>query len=477
MLHRSRMRRVPGTMAVEGSDGRPTDGRRGGIARSATATTTPSSWVGDPAISREGRRRAAGRARRRMPHAMQTTILIDLRRGTLAALALLAVACGSRMPPPPPPPKVTVVRPVVREVMEWDEYTARLDAIDSVEVRPRVSGYLQSVHFVDGTMVTEGQPLFTIDPRPYVAVLHRAEADLALAKSRLALAQKNLARAGTLLASHAISQEEADTRESTARQAEASVEEAEAALDAAKLDVEFTNVTAPVSGRVGRKLVTEGNLINGGVGTQGTLLTTIVSLDPIYAYFDADESAFLKYSRLAQTGQRPSSREYRNPVRLALADEQGFPHEGWMDFVDNQLDRGTGTIVARAILPNADLFLAPGLFARLQLPGSGRYRAILVSDDAVAADQAQRFVYVVDADGTARYRAVKPGPLIDGLRVIRDGLGPEDWVIVAGLQRVKPGVKVDAQRSTLPEAAPAPAPPTSSTTTTLAPEQRTDARP
>ncbi len=338
-----------------------------------------------------------------------------------------------------------------------------------------MSGYLQSVHFVDGAMVTEGQPLFTIDPRPYVAALRRAEADVSLAKARLALARKNLARASDLLASHAISQEEADIRDSNARQAEASVAEAQAAVEAAALDVEFTNVTAPVSGRVGRKLVTEGNLINGGVGTQGTLLTTIVSLDPIYAYFDADEGAFLKYSRLAQTGERPSSREYKNPIHLGLADESGFPHEGSMDFVDNQLDRGTGTIVARAVIPNKDLMLAPGLFARLRLPGSGRYRAILLSDEAVASDQSQKFVYVVDADGTARYRTIKIGPLVDGLRVVREGLTPEDWVVVAGIQRVKPGAKVDAQRSTIPEPAAPDAPSTS--TTTLAPQQRTDARP
>jgi RND family efflux transporter MFP subunit len=390
----------------------------------------------------------------------------------LPSIVLLLCACGARTPEGPPAPKVTVVHPVAREVTEWDEYTARLDAVDSVEIRPRVSGYLQSVHFVDGAMVTQGQPLFTIDPRPYVAALRRTEADVVLTKSKLGLAQKNLARASNLLAGHATSQEEADIRESTVRQAQASLDEALAAVDAAKLDVEFTEVTAPVSGRVGRKLVTEGNLINGGVGTQGTLLTTIVSLDPIYAYFEADEGAFLKYSRLAQTGQRPSSREYKNPVHLGLADEEGFPHEGWMDFVDNQLDRGTGTIVARALLPNTDLMLAPGLFARLRLPGSGRYQATLVSDEAIGSDQSQKFVYVVDADGTARYRTVKIGPLADGLRIVREGLTPEDWVVVAGIQRVKPGAKVDAQRSAIPDTTTT----VPATSTTLG-GQRTDARP
>jgi RND family efflux transporter MFP subunit len=378
-------------------------------------------------------------------------------------VAILALsACGPRPAPAPPPPKVKVVQPVSREITEWDEYTARLDAIDSVEVRPRVNGYLQSIHFQDGAIVKKGDLLFLIDPRPYEAALRHAEADVELAKSRLALARKNFTRAADLLASHAISQEESDIRESNLRQAEASLGEAQATLDAARLDVEFTRVSAPVGGRVGRKLVTEGNLINGGVGTQGTLLTTIVSLDPIYAYFDADEGALLKYSRLARTGQRPSSREYRNPVHVALADEDDFPHHGVMDFVDNQVDRGTGTIVGRALLPNPDLSLIPGLFARLRLPGSGQYRAILLPDEAIGSDQSQKFVFVVDGDSKAQYRTVKIGPLVDGLRVVREGVTPEEWIVVAGLQRVRPGGKVDAERETTPS----PPPPASGDGTT-----------
>ncbi len=384
------------------------------------------------------------------------------------AAALVLSSCGPRPAPAPPPPKVKVVQAVAREITEWDEYTARLDAIDSVEVRPRVSGYLQSIHFQDGAIVHKGDLLFLIDPRPYEAALRRAEADVELAESRLALARKNFARAADLLASHAISQEESDIRASNLRQAEASVEEAQAAVDAAKLDVEFTRVSAPVAGRVGRKLVTEGNLINGGVGTQGTLLTTIVSLDPIYAYFEADEGALLKYSRLARTGQRPSSRDYKNPVHVALADEEGFPHEGVMDFVDNQVDRGTGTIVGRALLPNPDLSLIPGLFARLRLPGSGRYRAILLPDEAIGSDQSQKFVFVVDGDSKAQYRTVKIGPLVDGLRVVREGVTSEDWVVVAGLQRVRPGLNVDAQRETIPSAESGEA----TTSTTAAPGDR-----
>ena len=365
------------------------------------------------------------------------------------ATALLVCACGSRPPPAPPPPKVKVVHPVARNVTEWDEYTARLDAIDSVEVRPRVSGYLQSVHFQDGALVHKGDLLFQIDPRPYEATLRRAEADLQLAKTRLTLAQKNYARAADLLASHAISQEEADIRQSNLRQAEASVDEAQAVVDSARLDVEFTHITAPVSGRIGRKLVTEGNLITGGVGTQGTLLTTIVSLDPIYVYFDADEGALLKYDRLARLGARRSSRDFKNPVHVALANEEGFPHEGAMDFVDNQVDRGTGTIVGRAVLPNPDLSLIPGLFARLQLPGSGEYQAILVPDEAIASDQSQKLVWVVDAENKAQYRPVKIGPLIDGLRVVREGVGVEDWIVVAGLQRVRPGQPVEPERGAI----------------------------
>jgi RND family efflux transporter MFP subunit len=344
---------------------------------------------------------------------------------------------------------VKVVQPLVREITEWDEFTARLEAVDSVEVRPRVGGYLESIHFRDGAMVKKGDLLFSIDPRPYAAVLRRAEADRAVAIARLALARKNYERAADLVASRAISVEESDIRESSGRQAEASLHETEAAVEAARLDVEFTQVSAPISGRVGRKLVTEGNLITGGPGSQGTLLTTIVSLDPIYAYFEADEGSLLKYTRLARTGERLSSRDYKNPVYIGLADERGFPREGFMDFVDNQVDRGTGTIVGRAVLPNSDLSLTPGLFARLRLPGSGRYRATLLPDEAIASDQSQKYVFVVDQERKARYQPVKIGPLVDGLRVVREGVAAEDWVVVAGLQRARPGLVVDAQRDTI----------------------------
>jgi RND family efflux transporter MFP subunit len=269
-------------------------------------------------------------------------------------------------------------------------------------------------------MVEKGDLLFLIDPRPYEAQLRRAEGDLELAKSRVNLAEKNLARVDFLVKSQAMSKEEAETRAALLRQAQANVAASQAAVDAARLDVEYTSITAPVSGRASRKLVTEGNLINGGVGTQGTLLTTIVSLDPLHAYFEANERAYLKYVRLAKSGARPSSRDVRNPVFVGAADEQGFPHQGYMDFVDNQIDRGTGTIQGRAVVPNPDGLLAPGLFVRLRLIGSGTYRALLIPDEAVQSDQANKFVWLVDDQNTVRYRPVKIGTLHEGFRVVTE---------------------------------------------------------
>ena len=376
------------------------------------------------------------------------------RRYAVLCLAAILAACGGGPPPiTVPPPKVTVSKPVARTVVEWDEYTGRLEAVDSVEIRARVSGYLEAVKFIEGAMVKKGDLLFTIDPRPYTAILRRAEADLALSKARLDLADKRLDRANKLVARAAISQEEADTRAAEARQAQASVQAAQAALEAARLDVEYTEVHAPVSGRVGRKLVTEGNLVDGASGSQGTLLTTIVSLDPIYVYFEADERSYLKYVHLAQEGKRPSSRNNRNPVQIAFADEQGFPHEG------------TGTIVARAVIANPDNLLSPGLFARVRLIGSGEYAALLIPDEAIATDQARKFVYVVDADNHARYRPITLGPMIDGLRVVREGLTADDRIVINGLQRAKPDALVDPQEATpaaaiaaTPAAAPKPRP-------------------
>jgi RND family efflux transporter MFP subunit len=358
---------------------------------------------------------------------------------------LVVTACrGPSKPAPPPAPKVSVVVPRAEEIVEWDEYTGRLQAIESVEVRARVSGYLESIHFSDGAMVKKGDLLFVIDPRPYEAVLARARADVALAESRLNLARKESARAQKLLLSRAISQEGADERAAAVTQAEASIAANNAAVDAAALDVEFTRVVAPTSGRVGRHLVSEGNLITGGAAN-ATLLTTIVSLDPIHCYFDADERAYLKYVRLDVSGERPSSRTVRNPVQVALADEDDFPHAGYMDFVDNQLDPNTGTIIGRAVVENPQLILSPGLFVRVRLLGRGRYSALLVPDEAVVSDQAQKYVWVVGADGRAEYRRVTIGPLHDGLRVVRSGLAANERVVVSGIQRVRPHIEVAAK--------------------------------
>jgi RND family efflux transporter MFP subunit len=375
----------------------------------------------------------------------------SLWRLSLVGIVFLLAACQQQPAvPPPPPPRVTVSQPVVREVIEWDEYTGRLEAVESVDVRARVSGYLQSVHFTDGAIVKQGTLLFVIDPRPYQAELNRAQAGLDQAVARFERTQKDLTRARQLVRSRAVSQEEVDTRSADRREAQESVQAARAAVDAARLDVEFTQVKAPISGRISRPFVTEGNLVTGGTG-DSTLLTTIVSLDPIYGYFEVDERSYLKYTHLWRNGTHPSSHDVKTPVYLGLANETGFPRQGHLDFIDNRLDPNTGTMTGRAIFPNTDLALVPGLFARTRLPGSDRYEALLLPDEAVGSDQAQRFVLVVNDQNTVEYRKVEPGPIIDGLRVIRDGLKPEDWVIVNGVQRVRPGAKVDPQQQAAPK--------------------------
>jgi RND family efflux transporter MFP subunit len=337
---------------------------------------------------------------------------------------------------------VTVSQPVSREVVEWEEYTGRLEAVESVEVRARVNGYLQSIHFKNGATVKQGDLLFVIDPRPYQAELERARAELGLANARLDRTGKDVARAQMLVRARAISEEEVDTRVSEQRQAQESVQAARATVNAVQLNVEFTQVRAPISGRISRNLVSVGNLINGGT-TQSTVLTTIVSLDPIYCYFEADERSYLKGMRQVRNGDQTNGRASKQPVYVGLADETNFPHQGSVDFVDNRLDQNTGTITVRAVLPNPDLFLAPGLFARLRLPAGGKYKALMLPPEALGSDLSQQFVFVVDAQNLAQYRQVTPGPLIDGWRVIRDGLQPEDWVIVKGVQRARAGTQVD----------------------------------
>jgi RND family efflux transporter MFP subunit len=371
-----------------------------------------------------------------------------LAAGSIAAL--LASACARNVAAQQqaaPLPQVTVAAAVSRKVTEFDEFTGRFEAVERVEVRPRVSGYISSVNFTDGNEVKKGEVLFVIDPRPYVAERDKARAQLAQARSQLALAKSERERAVKLLGQHAISQEEFDTRTAGSEQAQASVAAAQAALDAAELDLEFTRVTAPIAGRISRALVTSGNFVANGQ----TLLTTLVSLDPIYVTFDGDEQAYLRYGKPARASARGGSSEPRNPVLVGLANESGYPHQGAMVFVDNALDPATGTIRSRALLDNRERLFTPGLFARIRLLDSAQHDAVLVNDSAIGTDQTVRFVLVVGAGNKVEYRPVQLGPVVDGLRVVQSGLAAGETIVVNGLQRVRPGAQVQAQHVAMGE--------------------------
>src|SRR6266567_2011084 len=358
---------------------------------------------------------------------------------------LLTGGCGKPAPKTaPPPPVVSVVQPIEREVIEWDDYIGRLESPETVEIRARVNGYLDKVHFKEGKEVKKGDLLFTIDRRPYQAEYDRADAEHQRAVSQSALAKNDAERAGRLIATKAISEEDYDTKGKTYTAAQAAVMSAKAAANLARLNLEFTEIHAPISGRISRTVVTEGNLISGGVsGAGASLLTTIVSLDPVYCYGDADERAVLKYIRLSKEGKRESARDKEIPAEMELADETGFPHKGRIDFLDNRIDPNTGTMRARGVFSNADHSLSPGFFVRIRVPGSGKYPALLIPDRALGSDQAQKFVYVVNAEKKVEFRPIQIGPMIDGLRVVRSGLKAEEQIIVEGLLRVRPGVVVD----------------------------------
>ena len=366
--------------------------------------------------------------------------------GVLCAAALLG-GCGKsgEAGQAPPPPQVSVATVLEKRVKDWDEFTGRFQAVETVEIRPRVSGYIDRVAFKEGGLVKSGDLLFIIDPRPYQAEYDRAAADLKRYKTALDLARIESVRVQRLRQSGAVSQEELDERTSTVAQAEANAAGAQAALESAQLNLGFTRVTSPVTGRVSRAEVTRGNLVTGG-NNGGTLLSSVVSMDPIYLYFDSDEQAYLRYTQMAHSGQRSSSRDAPNPVQVGLANEEGFPHAGRMDFVDNQLNPQTGTIRARAVLDNKDGQFTPGLFARVQLLGSDEYNAILIDDRAVNTDQGQKYVFLLGGDNKIEYRKVTLGRVIDGLRVVREGLKAGDTIVVNGAQRVHPGVTVTPQR-------------------------------
>ena len=365
----------------------------------------------------------------------------------VTALFISAFTSGCRRHPEqsaPPPPTVSVVQPVEREVVEWDEYIGRLESPETVEVKARVSGYLDKVHFKEGKEVQKGDLLFTIDRRPYQAEYDRAEAEHQRAESQAELAKNDAERAKRLIATKAVSEEDFDTKTRSYASALAALKAAQAAMDSARLNLNFTELRSPVQGRASRAMVTEGNLISGGVsGAGATLLTTVVSQDPLYCYVDVDERSILKYIQLRREGKRESALDKPIPVEMALADEVGYPHKGFTDFVDNKVDPTTGTLRCRGVFPNPERTLGPGFFARMRIPGSGKYPALLIPDRALNADQAQKFVYVVNAGRKVEFRPVKIGPMIDGLRVVKEGLKPGEQVIVEGLMRVRPGIAVD----------------------------------
>jgi multidrug efflux system membrane fusion protein len=351
-----------------------------------------------------------------------------------AALTVAAPAVSAQHAPTPP---VTVSAPLSRSVAEWQEHTGRVEPSARVEIRARVSGQVDTVHFTDGAIVHEGDLLFTIDQRPFRIALETAQAAVARNEARLLLAEQQIARYESLAASRVAPQAELDSRRAALREAQAGLAEARAAERQAALDLDFTQIRASRTGRISDRRVDAGNLVQAGQ----TLLTTLVALDPVYVTFDASEADYLRQARAARGGLRSGSL----PVQLRLLDEPDFSHAGRIDFVDSVFDPRSGTIRARAVVPNPDLFLTPGSFARVRL-ATGEAQALLVPDAAVLADQAGRMVLTVDADGTVAPRQVRLGPLTDGLRVVRSGLAPEDRVIIGGLHRARPGMRVTAEQ-------------------------------
>lgn len=355
-------------------------------------------------------------------------------------LPLGSVALAQQGAPAP----VSVAKPLVKEIVEFDEYTGRFEAPDSVEIRARVSGYLDKVSFKDGANVKAGDLLFTIDPRPYQAAYNKAESAVTVSQSKLEFAQSDMERAEALRKTGNISDQTVDQRRQAYLSAEAELAGNKAALESAKLDLDFTQVRAPISGRISRKLVSEGNLIN----ANQTVLTTIVSLDPIQFYFDIDERSFVAYAKGGVASSDTSPRS--NEVVVAVTGDREPTRKGTLDFVDNRLDSTTGTMRVRAVFPNPDFFLTPGMFGRIRIVGSQPYKGVLVPDEAIASDQDRRIVYVSNPDGSVTATPVRPGPKQDGYRVIREGLKGDETIVVNGLMRIRPGAKVSPQMTTLP---------------------------
>jgi RND family efflux transporter MFP subunit len=386
--------------------------------------------------------------------------------GVLLLFATI-LGCGNRQAAPAAAqaPEVVVNRPVVKEITDYEDFTGRTEAVADVAVRARVTGYLDKVLFKEGTEVTAGDLLFEIDPRPYRAMLHAAEGALAQNTATLDLARTELARAEQLLPTNAIAGTDYDQVKNAVEIAKARVQSGEAALETAKLNLEFCSIRAPIGGRISRQLIDPGNLVQADqtaptAAPTTTALTTIVSLHPIYAYFDVDERTMLRVRRLIRSGKIKSSQEAAMPVFLGLADEEGFPHEGTINFVDNRVDAMSGTLRIRGVFPNTKRILSPGLFARIRLPIGKPHAAILISEQALGSDQGQRFVYVVNDANKVAYRRVKVGPLQDGLRVIEEGLAEGERVVVSGVQRIKSGDTVEPKDASARSVGAAPPPAT-----------------
>ncbi|MFT3968300.1 MAG: efflux RND transporter periplasmic adaptor subunit [Sphingobium sp.] len=376
----------------------------------------------------------------------------------LGAVMLLAACGGGQTPPPPPPPQVTVALPLQRDVVDWDDYTGRFEAPQDVQLRPRVAGVITAIHFSNGQDVREGQPLFTIDPRPYRAALERARAQVARAQASYANARQIAARSKALSAAQAVSKEELEANIAAERSAHADLAAAQAEVAQAELDLGFTTVRAPFSGRVSDRRVSLGD----SVTTGDTVLTRVVSLNPIWFSFEGAEAFYLKNLRQAQRGERGSSRNTANPIEIQLADESGYRWRGRMTFLDNAVDPNSGTIRARAVLANPDHFLTPGMFGRARLLGSGTYKALLIPDEAIVTDQTRRLVYVVNKENKAVGRPIEIGAKVEGLRIVRAGLAPTELVVLDGLGRIRPETPVTPKRGEIkprPDNQPAPTAP------------------
>ncbi|MBI4366260.1 MAG: efflux RND transporter periplasmic adaptor subunit [Deltaproteobacteria bacterium] len=378
------------------------------------------------------------------------------------AIAALVVSCGEpkQQAGAPPPPAVTFAKPVQRAVSDFDEYVGRFVAVNSVEVRARVSGYLESVHFKDGQIVKQGDLLFTIDKRPFQNAAAQARASLTQAKSNLSFTESDFTRGQQLVRDKTITDQTFEQRSQAFRNAQASVSNAEAAVRQAELDLEFTELKAPINGRIGDRRVSPGNLVTGGSGGNTTLLATIVSTDPIRFEFTFDEASYLRYERLSKGGKDVASRGAGVKIALKLIDEREFAHEGSMDFVDNVIDRSTGTIRGRAVFDNGNGVFTPGMFARVQVPASPPYEALLVPDGAVGSEQARKYLLVVDGENTVRQKYVTLGQLTsDNLRVIKEGIAADDRVVISGLMQARAGQKVRPQEQGVAAPAPAGGPP------------------